>query len=116
MHILVCDRGLLDGAAHMPGGVEEFCQRYAVALDEAHASYASVFHLESCATGAPEFYGTAGNEVRMGAIEEVIALEHKTRDAWRGHPEWTFLFCIGGVEGKIRAACQTLRALITESR
>ena len=115
-HILVCDRGLLDGAAYTPGGVEELCQRYAVALDEAHACYASVFHLESCATGAPEFYGTSGNEVRMEAIEEAIALEHKTRDVWKGHPEWTFFSCVGGVEGKIRAACQTMRALIIESR
>lgn len=114
--ILICDRGLLDGAAYTPGGLDEFCRRYAVALEEARARYASIFHLESCATGAPEFYGTAGNEVRMEAIEEAIALEHKTRAAWQGHPEWIFLSCVGGVEGKIRAACQTLRALIGESR
>lgn len=114
--ILICDRGLLDGAAYTPGGLEEFCQRYTVVLQEAHARYASVFHLESCATGAPEFYGTAGNEMRMEAIEEAIALEYKTRAAWHGHPEWTFLSCIGGVEGKIRAACQTLQALIAEFR
>ena len=111
--VLVCDRGLLDGAAYTPGGLAEFCERYGVSLVEAHARYASIFHLESCAVGAPDSYGTAGNEVRMEAIEEAIALEHKTRAAWEGHSEWTFLSCVGGVEGKIRAACQTLRIMMS---
>lgn len=114
--LLICDRGVLDGAAYTPGGLEEFCRRYGVDAQEALASYHAVLHLESTAVGDPEFYGQANNSARFEDLEEAARLEHATRAAWQAHPQWTLMSCVGGLEGKIQAVCNTLRALIGEPR
>jgi predicted ATPase len=112
--LLVCDRGLLDGAAYTPGGVEEFCRAFGIDLSEALARYEAVLHLESLATADPPRYGTAGNALRFEPLEEAVRLEMATRAAWAGHPRRLHLDGRGGVEGKIAAVVDFLRALLAE--
>lgn len=112
IEVLVCDRGLLDGAAYTPGGVEVFCKIYGVNHAEALARYAAVLHLESLAVGDPELYGKTNNASRFEDLEEAARLEHTTRRAWQDHPRFTFLSCESGLEEKIAAACRVVRELI----
>lgn len=84
--LLICDRGLLDGAAYTPGGLNEFARKYKVNADEALKEYAAVIHLESMATHSPENYGKANNENRFEPLERAQELEHATRAAWDRHP------------------------------
>ena len=81
---LICDRGLLDGAAYTPGGITEFCRLYEVDRN-ATKEYALVIHLESLAINKPELYGKAGNENRFEDAEEARELDRKTKDAWHDH-------------------------------
>lgn len=110
--LLVCDRGRLDGAAYAPGGLDEFCRLYGVNATEALGTYNAVVHLESVAVGDPKFYGKTNNNSLFEDMEAARALELATRSAWNGHPNWTFISCLGGLEGKIRATCNAVRAFI----
>lgn len=117
--ILVCDRGRLDGAGFTPGGLEEFCRLYGVNAEEALACYVAVYHLESTAVGDSESYErdrNANNSMRFRTREDAANLDHAIRAAWQKHPSWTLVSCVGGLEGKIQAVCQSLRWLITEGR
>jgi len=114
--LLICDRGRLDGAAYTQGGLDQFCRIYGVNAEETYTVYHSIFHLESVAVGDPNFYGQANNSARFEDAEEARALELNTRAAWQKHPNWTLVSCIGGLEGKIRAVCQSLRWIIAERR
>lgn len=109
--IMVCDRGILDGAAYTPGGVHDFCQRYAVDLDATLAGYEAVIHLESLATAEPEKYGRTGNESRFESLEEAQALELKTREVWSAHPRRLMISGRRGIEGKISEALGITRYL-----
>ena len=80
--LIVCDRGVLDGAAYMPGGRNEFGKRFNVDLQDAIERYEVVIHLESLATTDPECYGRFNNEHRFESIEQAQSLEHAIREAW----------------------------------
>jgi predicted ATPase len=110
--LIVCDRGLLDGAAYTPGGIEEFCRRFGVDPAEALARYAAVVHLESLATADPGHYGPTGNVQRFETLEEAVRLEMATRAAWEGHPRRLFLDGGRGVDGKVAAVVGFLRGLL----
>jgi predicted ATPase len=112
--LLVCDRGLLDGAAYTPGGVEEFCRAFGVDVAEVLSRYEAVLHLESLATADPPLYGTAGNAQRFEPLEEAVRLEMATRAAWVGHPRRLHLDGRGGVEAKVAAVVEFLRGLLAE--
>ncbi len=110
--LLVCDRGLLDGAAYTPGGVEEFCRRFGLDAAEALARYEAVVHLESLATADPPRYGTTGNAIRFEPLEEAVRLEMATRAAWLGHPRRLFLDGGRGIDGKVAAVVGLLRDIL----
>jgi predicted ATPase len=110
--LLVCDRGVLDGAAYTLGGVEEFCNRYRVDREAALARYEAVLHLESLATADPARYGTAGNATRFESLEEARRLERATRAAWAGHPRHRLLDGGRGLDGKVAEVVAVVRALL----
>lgn len=96
--LVVCDRGLMDCAAYLPGGVSEFCKRYDVDLEETLNRYSKVIHLESLATVDPEQYLClyADDQRHWHPLEDAQALETRTRAVWQGHPGWLF---VSGGEG-----------------
>lgn len=109
--LLVCDRGLLDGAAYTPGGQAAFCEIYKLCLAESLLCYEAVIHLESLAVGKPELYGKTNNSNRFEGLERAVQLEYATREAWQGHPSWQFLSCEDGIEGKIHGTFEMIRKL-----
>ena len=85
--LIVCDRGLLDNKAYM--NEAEFAE---VLKDigsnevELRDNYDAVFHLNSAAKGAEEFYTTANNAARTEDIATARELDDKIIAAWTGHP------------------------------
>jgi len=112
--LVICDRGVLDGAAYTPGGVDEFCQRYGVDAGEAMNRYSAVIHLESLATTDPEKYGKTGNDSRFEPLERAQELEHATRTAWQEHPRHLVIDGRRGIEGKISEVIGIVRFLLAE--
>lgn len=112
--LLVCDRGLLDGAAYTPGGVSEFCRRYNLDHGKALANYTAVIHLESLATADPEKYGKMGNNSRFEPLERAIEIEMAMRDAWKDHPRHIFVGGKKDVSSKISEVIGMVRFLLSE--
>ena len=85
--LIVCDRGAMDNRAYMDD--LEFSQVLdSIGRSEVHLrdSYDAVFHLETAAKGAVEFYTTDNNKARTETPEEAAALDDKLIAAWTGHP------------------------------
>lgn len=112
--LLVCDRGVLDGAAYTPGGVPEFCKRYGVDHDESTARYRAVIHLESLAIADPDKYGKTGNDQRFEPIERAQELENATKAAWDSHDHRVVVDGRRGIEGKISKTIGIVRFLMSE--
>ncbi|CAM9723216.1 unnamed protein product, partial [Phaeothamnion confervicola] len=87
--VLLCDRGLLDGAAYMPKSEWERLLAArglnAVALREGR--YDGVFHLVTAADGAEAFYSLESNATRTETLELAREMDANTQRVWLGHPQ-----------------------------
>lgn len=99
--LLVCDRGLLDGAAYLEGAVGEFVRRFNLSERQALLRYDRVIHLQSLAAGRPELYGKGGNEARFEPVAEALRLEQATFQVWAGHPHRVFVAAGNTIAEKI---------------
>lgn len=82
---LVCDRGLADGAAYLPGGMGELGDIIGQTTDEILGRYALVLHLPTSA-GQAMGYQKHTNIHRMEEAVEALKLEEKTLAVWQDHP------------------------------
>ncbi len=101
--LLVCDRGILDGAAYTPGGAAEFYRRNNINEADAIANYTTVIHLESLAVTAPHLYGRGNNAERFESLVEAQTIEHKIKAAWSVHPQQQVITSISDLNEKIAA-------------
>ena len=114
--LIICDRGVLDGAAYTPGGVKEFCRRFGMDSASALARYDAIIHLESLATSDPNKYGKAGNENRFEPLERAQSLEMSTRSAWEIHSRQIIVNGRRGIDGKISEVVGIIRFLLADSK
>ncbi|KKP90943.1 MAG: hypothetical protein UR94_C0020G0007 [Parcubacteria group bacterium GW2011_GWA2_36_10] len=84
--LMICDRGLLDVDAYVPGCSAEILQRHGLTSTSALDRYDLVIHLVSLAVADPEKYGQIGNEYRFETLERATQLEHRCQAAWAKHP------------------------------
>jgi hypothetical protein len=113
--LLVCDRGLLDGAAYTPGGLAEFCRIFEIDPSAAFARYDAVLHLESLATADPTLYGRANNAERFEDLEEARRVEEALREAWQSHPRRILIEAGHGIEGKRNEVLGVVRDLLEQA-
>lgn len=87
--LLICDRGVLDGAAYVEGDLESFGFNLNIDLviDKA-LRYDRVLYFDSLAVDFPELYAQGeGNEHRLeGTAEEAAALCGRTWEVYEPHP------------------------------
>lgn len=85
--LIVCDRGICDGAAYVDKDMfESLLANNNLSLQRAFARYDAVFHLVTAADGASRYYSLVGNKARSETKEQAVALDKKTQNAWVGHP------------------------------
>jgi predicted ATPase len=84
--LLVCDRGVLDGAAYWPGGRTAYLRHFGLQLESCFARYHGVLHLQSLAESHPHLYGPDNNAFRYESVAEALCVERSVRAAWEGHP------------------------------
>lgn len=112
--MLVCDRGILDGAAYVAGGREEFCATCKIRERETLERYDAVIHLESLATGAPELYSRQNNAFRRESLAEAAERELATRAAWADHPRYYMVSTTSTLEEKREVVLSILDHLTFE--
>ncbi len=86
--IILCDRGIMDNLAYMPGEVflDILRSRRLDMATARDARYHAIFHLRSAAIGAETFYTLANNTARSESLEDARALDEVTLRTWVGHP------------------------------
>ena len=88
--VVICDRGLLDGAAYFEDQ-EKFdviLNRRSITREDALARYVAVIHLVSTAVGAIDFYTTSDGTPRSEKPSEAVELDKKCCEIWSKHPHF----------------------------
>lgn len=85
--LIVCDRGMLDNKIYMTDAeFQQIMEELGTNEVEQRDQYNAVFHLVTAAKGVEEAYTRANNKARVETIEEAVALDDGTLNAWTGHP------------------------------
>lgn len=113
--LIVCDRGVLDGAAYWPGGRQAFLQHFGWTAEECFARYHRVLHLQSLAEAHPSLYGPESNAIRYEGVTDALRVEQSVRAAWRGHPGLIVIPAQEGLESKIVRALEYIGDLLADS-
>jgi len=86
--LVICDRGVMDPSAYMP--IESWDKLISrekwTNVELRDSRYSQVIHMTTAALGAEEFYTTEEHVVRHEGPELARTLDHKTAQAWVGHP------------------------------
>jgi predicted ATPase len=108
--VLVFDRGLIDGAAYWPDGVEAFFSSVCGDANAARERYDAVLFLESAAQGGLAI--DSGNAARTEQRIEAARLDSLLYELWSPHPSFRFVPHTSTFEAKVENAIQALRELV----
>lgn len=101
--LIVCDRGIPDNRAYMTE--EEYVRAISdLGLNEIDArdGYDAVFHLETAAKGAEQFYTLGNNAARTETPEQARQADDNLIASWTGHPHFRIIDNSTDFEGKMR--------------
>ena len=104
--LVIFDRGVLDVAGHLPGGMNQFCQSYGVTEEECLQRYDVVIHLVSFARFNPDEYQKMA-EVRwteksyFTSVEHALNIEQTTLAVWANHKNRFIVDGQGSLERKM---------------
>ncbi len=105
--LILCDRGVVDGAAYWPDGVAGFWSDLGVSREACYARYGLVIHLQT-----PDLaHGyNHQNPLRTEHPDEAQAIDRRILAAWQGHPR---RICVGPADDfldKLRQAVALVQA------
>ncbi len=99
--LVLCDRGVVDGAAYWPGPVDELFAEVQTTREAALARYAGVVHLRT-----PDARGyDHKNPVRTESASDAAAIDARIAEVWDGHP------CRAFVEAEVDFVQKVTRAI-----
>ncbi len=112
--LLLCDRGLLDQAAYLPGGTDEFLERYKMNREEVFARYQRVLHLGTIATNQQDYERVNALQARVEqGPQQIQQADERTRQAWAEHPGVTVIPATDNIEDKVQQVLGILHATMT---
>lgn len=111
---LLLDRGVLDNAAYLPGGLVELESILRSTRADEYAAYERVICLE---TPPREVYeaNRLNNPARTESWEAARALGDRIRAAWGGHPKFSPIANGASWEDKVEAVRRVLKSSMTGS-
>lgn len=87
-HLVLCDRGTVDGAAYWPTGFDDFWHELKTTREAEYARYAAVIHLRTPASSQ----GYNGqNPLRTETAQQARAIDERIHELWSGHPHVTVI-------------------------
>lgn len=113
--LVLCDRGSLDGAAYVPGGMSEFVGICGIRDPQAElARYDFVIHLESVATVDQGLWDAlkATNPARYETYEQAVEREMALREIYKGHPNYHFIPGAKGIDHVVEDVQRILSAML----
>lgn len=112
--LVVCDRGVLDGAAYWPEGREDYLASHGFTLEQAFSRYQAVICLESLAVRRPHLYGRPGDPTLLEDHTLALDVDRRVREAWNGHPSFFQLESQPTVEGLLEGVGKMVRGLLVK--
>ena len=102
--ILLLDRGVMDTKAYLPKKEwEGILAKKRLSEINLRDRYSGVIHLLTAADGAAEHYSREGNPARLeNTVEDAIAADRRTRNAWLGHRRFVVIDNQTGFDEKIK--------------
>lgn len=114
---IICDRGIVDGAAYCSAGdFARILSSHGLDMPAANARYDSVIHLQSAAIENPSAYSDTSNGARFETLDEAVAQENRTLDAWRSHPNRQILGGYADFDEKMADAIALITASLTREQ
>ena len=118
-HVLLCDRGTLDGAAYWPAGDGDFFDWAGTTQDAELARYDAVIFFETAAVGGLSVIGPS-NPTRIENTEQAIDVDRRLHRLWAKHPRFLFVphnpsffkkitFALASLEGMVEQLARRLR-------
>ena len=100
--LIVYDRGMMDNKAYMTDeDFQRVMEDLGVSEEDCLTWYDAVFHLDTAAKGAREYYTSDNNRSRTETAEEAIQVDNNTLHAWDGHPNRMIIDNSTGFEEKM---------------
>jgi predicted ATPase len=87
--VLICDRGVPDGAGYWPEGPAAFFETMGVDWTQEVLRYDAVLFLETAAAGGLSI--SPGNAVRTETREAAVQVDQQLRAVWARHPRIVFV-------------------------
>ncbi|RYZ93820.1 MAG: hypothetical protein EOP11_27280 [Proteobacteria bacterium] len=81
--VALCDRGISDGAAYWPDGIDSFYQNIELSRAQVFARYHTVIHLR---TPTLDMGYNLSNPMRTESPEQASVLDRRIEQVWEGHP------------------------------
>lgn len=107
--LTVYDRGLMDGAAYLPGGIRELEEITGQNEQAMLNNYSLVLHLNTSA--AHNAYDKNSNPHRFEEAEAALKLDYRILEVWENHPNRIVLDMPNKVE-RITQGLQIIRTLL----
>lgn len=109
-HILLCDRGTVDGGAYWPRGHEDFFASNGTTLQKELERYDAVIFFETAAAGGLAI--DLGNPVRNEDQRKAIEIDLKLKNLWSQHPNFVYIKNEPSFLKKILAGIKAMDELI----
>ena len=106
--VLLCDRGVPDGAGYWPEGPAAFFEAMGVDWQAQLLRYDAVLFLETAAAGGISI--REGNPVRTETNEAAVRVDRQLREVWQRHPNCCFIAHEREFETKLTRGSEQLRA------
>jgi len=81
--VALCDRGISDGAAYWPDGIDSFYQNIELSREQVFSRYHTVIHLR---TPTLDMGYNLSNPMRTESPEQASELDRRIELVWEGHP------------------------------
>ena len=110
---MILDRGSIDNAAYMPGGIKEMEETYKTTVGFEYSQYDAVVCLE---TPAQDVYEAmrSNNPARTEDYAEACSLGSNMVNVWKGHPDFYLIKNGNSWQEKERAAVNLVKRLISQ--
>jgi predicted ATPase len=111
--LLLCDRGVMDGGAYLPGDLwHRLRSETGKTEEQLLARYDAVVHLVTAANGAEPFYNKETNPDRYETLEEARIVDERLQRAWSEHPQHCIIGNDRAFEPKILRVIQVVSSLL----
>lgn len=108
--LVLCDRGVVDGAAYWPDGVDGLFASVGTRRAHVLRRYAGVIHLRT-----PDVAGyDHSNPLRVESAADAATIDARIYDAWEGHPRRVVIPAEADFVHKLSATLEAVHAFLPE--